>query len=217
MEFLTYKKRLDKEGVEELIQIFKDNNIEYEIAEEKASLDSLYGDQQFNDQLLVKIRKIDFEKADSLLLKTSETQLATVDKDHYLYTFTNDELFDIISKPDEWNEFDILLSQQILKERGTEINKTTIDLLRSQRINTLAKPIEEPRAWIYAGYTFALLGGLIGIFMGLSLMTAKKVLPNGEKIFTYSVNDRNHGTIIFFIGIIMLIVVSIIRIRTMDF
>lgn len=70
-------------------------------------------DQQF----FVKLKKNGFKKADSLLFDESSKELDNVDKEHYLYNFTDEELFDILSKADEWNEFDYQLSQRILKDR----------------------------------------------------------------------------------------------------
>jgi hypothetical protein len=121
-------------------------------------------------------------------------------------------LFDILSKPDEWNEFDYQLSGLILRERGKEISSDTIDLLRKQRINELSKPDEGHRNWMYAGYIFALLGGLLGVFIGWHLSTFKKTLPNGQRVNGYNAQDRRHGRRIFIIGIIMFFISVMITI-----
>ena len=212
MEFLTYKRFQEQNEANWLLQILKDNHIEFSVTEDRESLDSLYGDKSLNRLFDVKIMKEDFPKVDSILLSLSEKEIETVDADHYLYSFNDDELFDILSKPDEWSEFDYSLAKKILKSRGKEINNEIIELLKNQRMQVLAKPEEGSRVWIFAGYLFSLLGGLIGVFIGLSLITTKKTLPNGQKIHVYSVNDRNHGTRIFLLGIVMFIISVIIRI-----
>jgi hypothetical protein len=217
MDFLTYKKFHESEGAEALTQILKDNKIEFEVTEDRDSLDSLYGDRHLNRQIFVKVKKTDFSKVDAILATDSEKHLGTVGEEHYLYEFTEEELFDILSKPDEWSELDFQLAKKILKERGKEINNETIDLLRKQRINELAKPEDSSKVWIYAGYLFALLGGLLGIFMGLALITTKKTLPNGQRVYTYSLEHRNHGTRILIIGIIMFLISLVIRIMTAEF
>jgi len=217
MSFLTYKTFYEKERADVLTRILSDNGIEFEITEDRESLDSLYGDKLFNQQYFVKLRKDDFKKADSLLFDASAKELNNVDKEHYLYNFTDEELFDILSKPDEWNGFDYQLSQQILKDRGKNINADVIDLLKKQRIKELAKPEEGQRNWIYAGYIFALLGGLLGIFIGWHLSTFKKTLPNGERVFGHTENDRRQGKRIFIIGVIMFIVWITARISRNDY
>ncbi len=216
MGLLVYKRFYEQEEASELTNILADNGIEFEVTEDKESLDSLYGDKQFSKQYFVKINGDDFKKTDSILLKLSEQQLDTVDKDHYLYGFSDEELFDIISKPDEWNEFDFQLSKKLLKERGKEINQETIDLLKKQRLNDLAKPEEGQRNWIYAGYLFALLGGLIGVFIGWHLSTYRKTLPNGQQVYGYKQADRMQGRRIWILGTIMFIISLTVRFSTIE-
>jgi hypothetical protein len=217
MEFVTYKKLFERERVDALTNILNDNGIEFEIAEDRDSLDSLYGDNHLSKQFFIKIKKEDFAKADTILLSESAKELETVEKDHYLFSFTDEELFDILTKPDEWNEFDYQLAEKILKERGKDISTDTINLLKQQRIKELAKPEESQRSWIYAGYLFAFLGGLLGIFIGWHLSTFKKTLPNGERVFGYSKIDQQHGNRISIIGIVMFVIWVAIRISTNDY
>jgi hypothetical protein len=203
MEFITYRKFNEQDQVEYLTNILKENEIDFEIAEDRDSLDTLYGANHLTKHFYIKIKKEDFAKADSILLSLMETDLATVDKDHYLFDFTDEELFEILSKPDEWNEADYLLANKILRDRGKEISDHTITLLKTQRIKELAKPDEGHRRWMYAGYIFALLGGLLGIFIGWHLSTFKKTLPNGQRVYGYTEMDRMHGNRILIIGLIM--------------
>jgi hypothetical protein len=214
MEFVTYKKYNEQERVESLTKILKEQGIDFEIAEDRDSLDTLYGANHLTKYYYVKIKQGDFAKADSRLLALSEKELETVDKTHYLYDFTDQELFEILSKPDEWNEFDYQLSKKILKERGKEINHETIELLKEQRISDLSKPDEGHRSWMYAGYVFAFLGGLLGIFIGWHLSTFKKTLPNGQRVYGYTKDDRRHGNRILIIGLIMFGVSVTIRLAT---
>jgi hypothetical protein len=205
MEFVTYKKFYQQEQLNGIAEILTESGIEFIVTEDRESLDSLYGDKQFKQQYFIKLKKQDFDKADDILLERSGRVLDTVDKDHYLFTFTNEELFEIIVKPDEWNELDYLLALKILKERGQSVDIEKIKELKKERIKELAKPDEKNRGWIYAGYVFSFLGGLLGIFIGWHLSTFKKTLPNGERVYGYTTRDRTHGNRILFIGIVMLI------------
>jgi ATP-dependent Zn protease len=129
-----------------------------------------------------------------------------------LFDFTDQELYDILAKPDEWSAFDYQLSQRILKERGKEIDKDFLNSLRKTRIEDLAKPEEKQTNNVWVGYLFSLLGGLIGIAIGWNMMSSKKKLPNGEEIFSYQENDRKHGKRIMILGIVMLIILTFLRI-----
>lgn len=216
MGLLVYKRFYEEAGANELIEILVDNRIEYELIEDKENLDSLYGDKHFSKQYFVKINGDNFKEVDSILLGLSEKELETVDKNHYLYGFTDEELFEIVTKPDEWNEFDFQLAKKILKERGKDISQEMIDLLKKQRLNELAKPEEGQKNWIYAGYTTALLGGIIGVFIGWHLATYKKTLPNGKQVYGYKQEDRKHGRKIWILGVIMFIFWISIRFSNLE-
>lgn len=216
-EFVTYRNFDDEGRATAIADALADNGIEFEIAQDRDSLDSLYGGQSSIKQFYVKIQQKDFEKADFILADISQQQLASVDKNHYLYKFTDDELFDVVSKPDEWNEFDVELAKKILAERGKSINSEVISLLKQRRVNELTKPEETHKGWIFAGYLFALLGGLLGIFIGWQLYNFKKTLPDGQRVYAYGKNDRRHGLRILILGIIMFLTILGVRIATSEY
>jgi hypothetical protein len=118
-------------------------------------------------------------------------------------SFTNEELYEVILNSDEWNIFDYKLAQKLLADRGKTIDPEMLASLKKERLKILSKPEENQKPWIIAGYLFAFLGGGIGIVIGYSLWRSKKTLPNGERIFSYSIEDRNSGRTIFLISIIV--------------
>ena len=126
--------------------------------------------------------------------------------------FTDDELIEVITKSDEWNKFDISLAKKLLKDKGKEITPEKIEEIKRQRIIELSKPEEGQKGYIILGYITAFLGGLLGIFIGWHLLTYKKTLPNGNRIYAYSENDRKQGNRILTIGYIFLAFWLIIRI-----
>jgi hypothetical protein len=213
MDFVVFRKFNDQERVEAIVAILREHHIEFQVTEDRDSLDGLYGGSKLTNYY-VKLKQADFARTHAVLQSLGEEALEHVEKDHYLYAFTDEELFEVLSKPDEWNEMDYQLSKRILKERGKEINNDTIELLKQQRIRELAKPEESQRAWIYAGYIFSLLGGLLGIFIGWHLSSFKKTLPNGQRVYGYAEADRKHGSRILIIGIAMFFITAIVRLQS---
>ena len=216
MEFLTFKKYNEQESAEALASLLQAHGIAFEITQDKENLDVLYGDNPSEKFYYVKIRSDDFPKANALALDIGNTDLNAVDKTHYLFAFTDDELFDLLSKPDEWNALDYQLAKKILRERGREVNDEIIESLKKQRIVELAKPDERNRVWIFIGYVSALFGGLFGIIVGWLLFTYKKTLPDGQRVYEYSEKDRRHGRRIFYLGIIIFYISVAIRLATLD-
>ncbi len=216
-QFVTFQKFNDKELALELAAFLKENTIEYLLEDTSTPFDATWANNEFEKEFRIKLKKEDFEKADSFLQNITLGQIETVDKDYYLFDFTDDELMEIITKRDEWSQFDFLLAQKLLKERGKEIKPEVVELLKSQRIAALGKPEESQKTWIYLGYGMAFLGGLLGLFTGWHLLTHKKILPNGDKVYAYSESDRKHGLRITVIGAIFFVLWVSIRIATTEF
>jgi len=216
-EFVTYKKCDNEDRAAAIAGVLNNSGIELEIAKDRDSLDSLYGGRSASPQFYIKIQQKDFEQADLVLAKVSQEQLTSVDKDHYLYAFSDEELFEVVCKPDEWNEFDYELAKKILAERGKSITPAILDLLKQRRVNDLTKPEEIHKGWIFAGYLLALFGGLFGIFIGWQLYNFRKTLPNGERVYAYNPSNRRHGLRILIGGIIMFIVATAARIAVSEY
>ena len=135
------------------------------------------------------VHEDDFKKANVILEKQAEKIINNINKDHYLFFFTNDELYDILFKKDEWSQIDFQLAKQILTDRGETINQQILDQIERKRMNEIVSEKQIASSMlIYIGFITAVLGGFIGIMISLSL-TSKKVLPNGKKTYNYC--DRN--------------------------
>lgn len=211
-QFLTYQKFSNKDDFNELTQLLTANGVAFSIEDTSPSFDPAFGNNELNKEYRIKLKKNDFEKVDILQVDILENQVSSVDQDYYLFEFTDEELIEVITKNDEWSKFDYLLAQKILKDRGKEINKDLLAALKRTRIEALSQPEHSQKAWIIAGYIFAFLGGFLGLIIGWNLNNHKKTLPNGDRVYGYSSEDRKHGKRIFTIAIIFLIIWMIARI-----
>jgi hypothetical protein len=216
-QFVTFQKFNDQIAALELATLLKQNNIEYLLEDYSPNFDVTFANNELTKEFRIKIQKHDFENVDSILQQISLEQIGTVDNDYYLFDFTDEELMEIISKKDEWGSFDFLLAQKLLKERGKEVTPEVVELLKKQRLSALTKPEQSQKSLIIAGYIMAFLGGLLGVFIGWHLLTHKKTLPNGERVFSYSQTDRKHGNRIVIIGGVCFILGSIIKIWNANF
>ena len=210
-EFVTFRRFPEESAAKELMDILDENNIEYVWSKERDSLDGLYGDKVFKHEYIVKINNHDFPAVEKILLLKSREDLDDVENDHYLFSFSNEELLELIGKRDEWSEFDFLLAQKILKQRGVDTSMIDADKIRKERLDKLAEPDKSNRYWIYAGYILALAGGLFGLFIGWHLSTFKKLLPNGQKVSGYDVKDRTHGNRILVLSLVSLAIWIIVK------
>ena len=197
---------------QELETLLNENNIKTVLADNIAPVDITFSGSTLLNEYEIKIDAFNFEKAEAVLEKDAESLLEKIDQDYYLLSFTDEELYEVLIKSDEWNIFDYKLAQRILANRGKTIDYETLASLKKERLNILSKPEENQRPWIIAGYLFSFLGGGIGIVIGYSLWTSKKTLPNGERIYSYNNADRKQGKTIFIIGLIVFPLALIVKI-----
>lgn len=201
--YSIFKKFLTLEQANEVKELLKENGIESLLADNVPPVDVTFSGSTLQNEFEIRIKQSDFKKAEKILEKDAENLIDQIDKDYYLFEFTDEELYEILLKPDQWNALDYTLAKKILKQRGKPIDKELLNSLKNERLKDLAKPEENQKPWIIAGYIFSLLGGFLGLIIGYFLWTSKKTLPNGQKVYSYSANDRKHGKYIFYIGLII--------------
>lgn len=210
-QLITLRTFNDLALAEDLANSLKQNGIYYELKTFASKIDPATLTSAAPEYFIMAYDK-DFNKINQILEENVARDVETVEDDYYLFGFTDKELIDLITKADEWSAFDVMLARKILKDRGNDLSAQKIDEINNQRIEALRRPEPSQTGWIVAGYITALLGGIIGIFIGWHLYTYKKTLPNGERVFDYTENDRKHGRIIFYLATVVFFVAVSLKI-----
>ncbi len=202
MEIVTYKKYKTEEEAIELIDLLKSNNIEYYVENISPSVDITFtGGTELDDKIAIKLKSTDFEKIDNILSKIATENIDLVDKDHYLFDFSDDELYEILENFNEWSKTDFILAQKILNDRGKNISNEKVQELKDKKINELRQPEKGHKGWLIFGFISAILGGLLEIFIGYHHFRFKKSIPTGEKVYAYDTETRRTGLRIFYVGV----------------
>ena len=200
-EFITYQKFDDVALANELIEVLKKHHIKYLMEEESLTFDPSYAFNPLSKDFAVKIQGKDFEQVTQLLQHDESEDINKIGKDYYLFSFIEEELMEVVTKADEWSAFDVVLARKILAEKGKNLTDEAIAAINEKRIEELKVPDPPQTLWIIIGYIFAFTGGLLGLFIGWYLLSFKKTLPDGERVYEYSERDRKHGRMIFYISI----------------
>jgi hypothetical protein len=206
-----FRRYSSPEQAREIEKLLNDNNIPTAINDNTSKLDASFSGGNLQNQFELIVETKDFEKAEKILEQNAELLISQVDENYYLYDFSDEELYEILLKSDEWSELDNKLAVQILQKRGKAVDTEILNVLKKERLQVLSKPEESQTPWIIVGYIAALLGGLIGIAIGYSIWKAKKTLPNGQSVYSYNENDRREGKRIFILGLILLPIYALIR------
>lgn len=196
-----------------LLQLLAEAGIPYHTTLDtgQVAFDPSFANNQLTSNFTVQLALVDFERATQLLDKLHQHALSELDPGHYLFRFTDEELMDLVVKPDEWSALDVALAGQLLRQRGRDVSPDTLQLLRQRRVTELAQPDQDHKALVRSGYISAALGGIIGIVLGYQLYTSRKQLPTGQRVYAYSPTDRVHGLRIMVLGICVFILVLAAR------
>ena len=205
-DFILYQKFTDIESAEEFANELNKNGIEYHLEDNNHSYVKVYGYNPIDISFGVNIKAQDFAKADLILEKYYDEQIENIDKSYYLFEFTDEELKNIISNPYEWGRLDYQLAKHLLKERGLEISDAEIKAIKTEKINELSKNEKESHLRIITGYILAFTIPVFPILIGLTIKYNRRILPNGEKFYINSEQDRKHGQRIIIINIVWLFI-----------
>ncbi len=157
-EFLKeYKTFTTADEAQEYTKVLDKNNIAYFLKKTTPVFDPAFAGNTDNGAVVLKLYATDFVKANKVFDEAQLMDIETIDKDYYFFSFTDDELMDFIVKKEEWNEFDYVLAQKLLRERGKEVSMDVLTAIRKQMEIELSRHLPYPKTWIITGYAFALL------------------------------------------------------------
>lgn len=203
-EYLTFDRFQDKTLAVDLYKLLIDNGFDAVVSDESASVDAAFAFNDLEKAYHVKLKPGEFTKAEGFLENLVLGDLDQVPEDYYLYSFSDEELHELIAHRDQWSPFDFMLAQKLLRDRGKAVSQEQLQAIRNRRLDELAEPEKDQSGWILGGYLFALLGGLAGLIIGWHLSSFKKTLPNGRRVYAFTENNRSHGRRIFYLSIFVL-------------
>lgn len=195
-----------REVAEEVQLLLNSNGIDSVIKEDTGDLAKEFLGDSPHHKFELLIAETDRDQAEAVLLNRAMEELDDIDKSHFLFDYTNEELMNILIEKDEWNEVDVLLSQKILQERGVVVQEEELQVLREKRLNELAKPESKQTGWVIFGYIAIVIMPFVGAILGFALSKSQKRLPNGVKVPRYSQSVINHGNFIGLASVLSLVI-----------
>lgn len=211
-EYLRFKLFQDKPTAVDFAEVLKQKGIEYQVEEDALMFDPSFAHDPLARDYVIAIKQSDFKAASLAYDEYFAKQLHDVPEDYYLLQFSDDELLEILAKPDEWGSFDYQLAQDLLRQRGVTITKEKTDRLKADRYYELAKPEGEAVKNILGYYVISILFFPIGWIIGWVWGYSKKQLPDGYKVYAYNEKVRSHGRTIFLISMILFVLTVILRV-----
>ncbi|WP_045690189.1 hypothetical protein [Hymenobacter sp. AT01-02] len=205
-EFQAYQRFPNVEVAQPLLHLLYQHGIPYETKLDQPSIDPSFAFNATSTYFLVLVRPHDFEAVRKLELDTDETLTAQAPANHYLFTFSHDELMEVLLKPDEWSSFDVALARRILGQRGHEVHPPLLEHLHQQRRLKMARPEPRQQAWVALGYLAVVGGGILAVLIGWHLYAHHKTLPDGQQVPSFQAPDRASGLRLMVLGSISFVV-----------
>lgn len=220
--FLTFQIFSDSSLADEMVEKLTSCNIETQIERNAQLLDSVFVGISSSPDICLKVRSSDFIRAHQCLEDYYIKEIDAADPTYYLFEFTDEELFEIINRPDEWGPYDYQLAKKILQTRGKEINPLTSGRFSAQRMKELSKPangsglitvssifivyIFFSSLFMYINRSFNFPYSIFLVLLaGSHLVYGKKTLPNGTQVFLFDEKDRKSGKVVNIVGGALLI------------
>ncbi|MBP5247466.1 MAG: hypothetical protein J6Z31_06355 [Fibrobacter sp.] len=246
-EWMTLETFATKEEGEALAALLQENAIEANLVNDaNMGGDPLGLDFQNRgaSTCIVRVHAKDIETARQILEAAVQAAAAEEADDasmEMLSTFNDEELLEILQKPDEWNPENVVLARKILASHGKNYSEADLKRLFEERVEALRKPVEvKTSSLIFAfvgsaiaiviailhfsyksetNFLYALLAGgicaCLSLIAGLNWCNRKKRLPNGEKVYVFEDSFRKKAWIELIVAAISLgAVVCEIAVRT---
>ena len=133
-KFIEYQRFPDMESATELIALLEANQIPFEIDDSAKRFDlSASTINPLDNPLVIKINEVDFSQVNLLFASKVKQGDEPSNMEHYLYSFSDNDIVDVLVNREDWTKEDFDLAQQISKERGLKPTAELIKTLRSNR------------------------------------------------------------------------------------
>ena len=237
-KLITFQTYASIEEANEVAERLQQQRIVTEVVKIAPKFPDVILGSNYDDNYLLKIPASNFTKAYGILYSSIPIDATLVDDDHPLCSMGNDELRDVIAKPDEWGADNYRVALALLNDRGITITDGQFDQFKEERTRLLAQKKSLHPALIFLGYFMGFLpftiygmyvAGIssvgfagffwdflwaLGIIIGFVTVGSKTTLPDGTRIHTYNKTTIMHGKAIIVVYLISMIAIFIFGIRS---
>ncbi|MCO6163332.1 hypothetical protein [Flavobacterium sp. NRK F7] len=207
----TFMSITDVSIANDIIKILNENNIVFKVKDTAKDFDPSLSNDTSKDSILIMAKEEEFTKISQLLEDKMPFNINDFDPQHPLFSFSISELKDVVKNYDEWHPIDVKLAKYLLKQQNITVENEEIISNQTLKKEQADKPEKSDFVTIAIGYAFAIISGFVGIGIAFFLLTSKKRLSNGEKIYMYSKTTRLHGIFILLLGIFFIVYFIFIR------
>jgi len=114
--------------------------------------------------VIVMIQKKDVDAVNELILQSK-----TIDENHYINRFSDNDLVDVVANPENWTDEEVNLAQDVIRQRDIRI---TADDINTVRKNYILKNKEEKKIVpVNKSYNWFMVIGIVSILNSILILT----------------------------------------------
>jgi len=174
--YIEFQRFPDLNSAYELIDILEANRIPYQVDDSATRFDIANASTNpMENQVIVRIRETDFETVNQLFAKNTSQADENSGVDHYLYTFSDNDIIDVIANPEEWTELEVKIANEIFKQRGLKPTAELIKSVRKEKIQEQEKKAKETKSRFVIGYSWFLWIAILSIINSIDFAIHNKL------------------------------------------
>lgn len=163
-KYVEYSRFPNLSSAQELIKSLESNQIHFELDDTALRFDISAKDiNPIDNQLIIRIKEADFERVNLLTTNKSMKAEVTSDSDHYLHSFSDNDIIDVIVNQDDWTPNEVELAKKISNQRNLKPTAELIKALRNEKISAQNKHVVSADRNTSAGASWFLWIGILSI------------------------------------------------------
>ncbi len=186
--------------------------IPYTLDHEVNPLDTVYVGESPDPMFVLRLPPDRFKQVTGLLAAQARQDFNQPGFTHYFMEYDIPELEAVVNDPNDWNGYDLQMAELVLAQKNPSANDTG----KLSTYSSSYQPEKIKPKWLVLGYMLCFFP-LIGVFIGLSVIQAKKTLSNGETVNLYDKDSLWHGRVMVAAGAAFTVVAVISRMMNMRY
>jgi hypothetical protein len=204
-QFILYRSFLNLEEGKKMEALLEQNNIPHLLDIPRVSLSPGIIGTGMNVKATLKVLAQDFKRIDKMIADEIRKIPFSELKEHPLQECSEEDLYEILLKPEEWNIENRTMAQIILTNRGKDISEEEVERIKTERLHQIRKGKEGSIRFMlfflicltYSLFTNTIpLSILFGMAMGAYYLYSKKHDMDGNSYYEYEATTRLYGKVI---------------------